>query len=234
MLDNAVSSDHLDLSWMDEYNRMLDDQSIPIPEVQTTICAISMFISADTNAIVHVQKEDIRLELLDNGRGSRLSEPQVLQFIQSKRDQSFSCGKTFDNTRAGEDGGAPNTMGSVRYKLENMMVYFVSLDTKQLPHYVHTDIHHDVFFRILSMPGEIIVPPSILFFHSINRIYFVFREMDRIRPPVLSILKCKATHDKMNAASASKKHTKRVRISPDLHEYSQDGYRKTAKLRLSA
>jgi hypothetical protein len=54
----------------------------------------------------------------------------------------------------------------------------------------------DLFFRVLPMYDEIVVPSSLFIFHSINALYFVFKERPS-KPllPLKSILKTRKGYE---------------------------------------
>lgn len=202
--------DNLDLSWTEEYNRTLNSQAIPFCEPMQNILLHFIYIGS-TSEITKVITEPCSLEILDNGSGSCLSELRILQLIQVKR-----------------------TLQDVMYKLDDILLYFVTLDPNHLADYAKAPSWTHSFFKSnSSMPSNIIVPPSIFIFHSCNSIYFVFKEMVLVEPATNNRL-LHHLPSILKKGPSNKKTTKRVRISPDTpYLNNQDKLtkvRKTAKI----
>jgi hypothetical protein len=109
---------------------------------------------------------------------------------------------------------------SKKYKLMDVLLYHVDLEPQHIQSYSQTE---DVlnsskpFFKTLPIVDEIHIPTSIFIFHSLNSVFFVYKEVDTgsHNHTIKSILKkqsviCEPTH----------KHTKKVRISIDEPEYN--------------
>jgi len=154
--------DELDLSWTEEYTNMFD---MPIckPLDQIKIC----FLYVNTHhRIEKVTCEIYPLELSADGQNSFLSENKLIEIMQQKRQY---------NER--------------RYKLEEILGYFVTIEPCQLYGYAKDSTGFTDFLKVIPVLGNIHVPSSIFIFHSCNSIWFLFREMTLIQPSVIPLLR---------------------------------------------
>ena len=221
--------DHLDLSWTESHIRTMNSKTILSPELMTNINI--HFVYINTNAeIVKVIKENHPLQQIDNK--CVLPEHLVLQFIQTKRQDK-----------------------DTRYKLVDILSFIVTLGSEHINRFTQNNDIIEDFMKTISIPGEIEILPSIIIFHPLNTIYFIFREMVLVtskpqvisKPQVNSSSKIDPKKTSENAipssilktgendkGARSKKMTKRVRISDDLPTFKSGTplSGKTAKIRI--
>jgi len=140
---------------------------------------------------------------------SFISEQLVLQLIQSKK--------------MNDDLGR-------RYKLDDILLHFVTLDPANLfdyaKHVSDSSSSSSSFLKTLHFPGEIVVPPTLFIFHPLNTIYFIFSELTLVpQKPLVSILK---NPEKRTST------TKKVRIVENDMPIRKvgAGFAKTAKIRI--
>lgn len=108
----------------------------------------------------------------------------------------------------------------IRYKLKDILVYLVKLEPGSVQEFsqaVHLEPYIDTFLKPLPILDDISFDPTMYMFHNINSIFIIFQE------PIVptSILK----------NGASKKSTKKVRISPDISVVNESSNNKTHKQR---
>ena len=80
-------------------------------------------------------------------------------------------------------------MNNINYKLDDILLYCVDLESENLQNYSKNDNFHDIsrtFFKVCPIFDPIMMPDSIFIFHSINNVYFLFKEIERKTPPVIS------------------------------------------------
>ena len=207
----------LDLAWTEEYTDVLSDRSIcqlvPMKSIRLHFLYIGL-----QNTLDHMELETLSL---DNSDGKTcIQETQVLQLVQSKRERV--CG---DGRR-------------LRYRLYDMATYFVTIDPKQLVDYASGGLTGGDFFETSSVFGAITVPLSMSIFHSVNAIYFMFKEMTpMVKDVPRSILKVAGQSGTGGGPGGRKKTVKRVRICSttticdDVVDTGFSGARKTAKVR---
>jgi hypothetical protein len=177
----------LDTSWILEeeskYYSLLDK------EPMQNINCYFIYIGSD-NSIQKVNKSSekiVNLNESDNSKKGILNN-RILQIIQNK--------KFLENGN--------------RYKLINLMNFFIDIESKQLVEF--SSISFDLssfnlrFFKEVNIFGNIIIEPSISIFHSFNSLYFFFKEDEYLIKPIRSILK---KSDKISS-------TKKVRIFDDI------------------
>ena len=191
----------LDLSWTKEY---IQTDSIHVREPMSKIKIHFVYID-NYSKIDRVLSEYYPLDIFENdsNSGSILSQSRLLQIIQSKR-------QILDK----------------RYKLDDILLYFITMDSGQLHSFVQdkTNVGKSEYLQSKQIPCNIVVPSSIFIFHSMNSIYLIFREMTLVSSlPKYTIDKKEKTEVKMKSclktntgsASDTKKTTKRVRICDD-------------------
>jgi hypothetical protein len=162
----------LDTSWILEeelkYYSLLDK------EPMQNINCYFIYIGSDNN-IQKVNKSSEKIVYLCESNNSKkgILNNRILQIIQNK--------KFLDNGN--------------RYKLINLMKFFIDIDPKQLIEF--SSISFDLssinfqFFKEVNIFGNINIDPSIFIFHSINSLYFFFKEDEMLVKPIRSILKNK-------------------------------------------
>jgi hypothetical protein len=200
MENNTV--DHLDLSWTHHYKRFIKSQTILDRELMESISITCIYVNTRSE-VDHVLRETHNLVFDPSSTGSILPEKTVLQIIQSKKQRL-----------------------DYRYKLDDMLSYFITIDPINLPKYSTTDLEENKKNTILTSipsPTDIWIPPSFFIFHPINTIFFIFRQLVRV-VPLQSILK-----STVGNSDHSKKVTKRVRISSVLPKHTRST---TNKLRI--
>lgn len=182
----------LDLSWTKEY---IKNDSIHIREPMSKIKIQFIYINNQSN-VEKMMYEYYPLDIFENEStsGSILSQNRLLQIIQSKR-------QLLDK----------------RYKLDDILLYFITMDSTQLGSFVQDGTIDAI--QTLQIPCDIIIPSSIFIFHSINTIYLIFREVTLVTEPPKKIKSC------LKSENTIKKSTKKVRIFDDTI------IRKTIKMR---
>ena len=181
------SDSELNMSWENEFIRSTDCEITYSPEPMDKIRVQLLFVNSQNqihNSSVHTYPLTI---LNDSSSGSELSESSIMRIITSNRH--------FQNKR---------------YQCENISLYCLSIEPEHLfnnvlkPDFI---IDHKPYFKTFYIPQNIHIPPSLFIFHSVNSIWVIFRELERvIIPPPKQIV---------SSIKSSNKKTKRVRISND-------------------
>jgi hypothetical protein len=178
MLDND-----LDISWIDKHNKLHNIDKNYCREPMDTISMHCIFVSSQ-NVIEKISSG--KIDIIDN----RIPKEKILKIIQDNKSMS------------GGDGGG----SGAKYKLLDIMVYNVDLESQYIQEFVQNDsIDNGRFCKICPIVDDIVIMPSIFIFHSLNAIYFMFQEIEVVLNPVIKpILKI--------GGDNIKKHTKKVRI----------------------
>ena len=114
-------------------------------------------------------------------------------------------------------------LNKIRYKLEDILVYLVALEPSKIKEFSNTqDIssYSVSFLKKLPILDDVKFEPTLYMFHHINSIFIFFQEPDTL-PSTKSILK--------KGTLLNKKHTKKVRISPDVSFSTTPNSNKTHK-----
>jgi hypothetical protein len=79
-----------------------------------------------------------------------------------------------------------------KYKIQDVLLYNVSLNPENIQSYSKTDDllkSSSKFLEPLSIVNDFIIPPSIFIFHKINSLFFIFKQVQEVKPMPKSILK---------------------------------------------
>lgn len=180
------SDTELNMSWEDEFIRSTDCEITYSPEPMDKIRIQLLYVNTE-NQIHHSEIQSHPLTIISDLSGSEFSDSAIMRIIMSNRN--------FQNKR---------------YKCESISQYCLSIEPTKLFDNPHVCIDHKPYFKTIDLPRTIHIPPSLFIFHSINSIWFLFRELELIKPtiqPIVSIIK--------NPSNTQPKKTKRVRISSE-------------------
>ena len=76
-------------------------------------------------------------------------------------------------------------VGYLKYKLIDILLYNINIDNKNINKIIDSiDTSNNSFLRVLSLFNEIVLEPSICIFHSINSLYFIFKETNLIKTDI--------------------------------------------------
>ena len=189
--DNILSTNtsDLDVSWINEQQRIQNIETNYCREPVTDIQVYSLYI----NKHLYIDKITRKKHPIGN---NILTRDAVLGIIQSNKSST-----------------------SKKYKLMDVLIYHVDLEPQHIQTFSQsTDIpaSSKPFFKVLPIVDEIVIPPSIFIFHSINSVFFVYKESDTCshNHTMKSILKQTST----NYALPRPTHTKKVRISMETQQ----------------
>jgi hypothetical protein len=211
-----MEDDDLDMSWLNEQERIQNIQSNYYREPMEIINMYFIYINQN-QYIEKILCEKYDLEIVSNG--SLLNKETLLKIIQNKKIKTLNT----------------------RYKLIDILQYHVELEPEHIQSYCKNGEHYpssQKIFKNISVFDEVFFSPSIFIFHGINCLYFIFQEVETIntknRKSMKSILKSYSIVDSKNQdREPCNKGTKKVKISTDTIYYS-DSYKtknKTRKMR---
>jgi hypothetical protein len=193
--DLENDSNDLDISWIQSHERFINIHKNYQREPTEAVSIYYLYI----NLNLEIEKIICEKETLDLSC-QNISKERVLQMVQNKK-----------------------KLGSTKYNLDNILIYNVTIESENIQKYVNSENIADVsqpFIKILPVIDEIKINPSIFIFHSLNSVFFFFKQCDNrdTFPITKSILK------RGNGTSAgpgpgpgtgnidAKKKTKKVRI----------------------
>ena len=196
-----IENEELDISWIDSHERENNINQNYYREPVGEIIMKCIYINK------HSEIEDVVSETYDitscgEENESVITKEEILYFIQRKKQIEHS-----------------------KYNLIDILVYCVDIEPEQIQNYSKNENNDEIsqkFMRTHSIFNEIVLPDSIFIFHSVNAVYFIFKERKSHLPPKMqpftpklrsllpvSILKREKT--KKNGLTISKgKHTKKV------------------------
>ena len=187
LIDNAILSDDLDLSWIEEDTRLSKISQNYFRENMKYIYTYCIYINKGLNIdkIVSSVQELSSICTVDSPEYG-LSKTVISDIIQAN--QILSTG--------------------IKYNLLDILVYNVDLEPENIQGFSKMDSLEKFtsrFLKTYSHGQDIIISPSIFIFHNLNSVYFIFQEVDTNLQPALK------TSDR------SKKKTKRVSIHTKNH-----------------
>jgi hypothetical protein len=213
--------------WLDHYDRLSNIAGNYTKEPQNSIEIFHVFINVN-DYIEKIESEHFVFQHTVDSDKRIISREQVIQIIErGKRKQKRTL---LDN---GE---------KTRYKLLDILVYHVNLETDQIQSYAKIDSNDSAmigdvasgFLKILNMPDEIVIEPSIFIFHEVNAVYFIFKESERnsghIHNSTLkSILKKNGTVSAKKNVDNKVRFTKRVVLNHREKNWKHGENRKTKR-----
>lgn len=217
-MNNISDTDHLDLSWTEQYIRTTESQTMYNKEPMSKINIQFIYVNTRSE-ICNTITESYPLKLNGGDDGSSiLSEQIIIPLTKSKGVITGSNGLL------------------MRYQLDDILLYCVTLDPTNVFDYINKPNDRLVddgkfFMKKMSIIDDIVVPPSLFIFHPLNTIYFIFREMVLVQ----DVISRKSTlKSAIMTKTGANKVTKRVRIATDLPKYRGKDMdnNKTAKIRI--
>lgn len=204
MQDEIESNDDLDMSWINEEERIQNMESNYYREPMEIINAYFVYINQN-QYIDKILCEKYDLEKKTDNSGSLLNKETLLQIIQTKKIKTLHS----------------------KYKLVDILQYHVDLEPEHIQAYskngeLDVDIKNSKFFKSIAIFDQVEFSPSIFIFHSINGLYFFFQEVEVEK---LKQIPRKSLKSILKPEIREPNKTKRVKISTDLVEYS-DQYKK--------
>jgi hypothetical protein len=190
----------LDVSWKYELNRTINSEDHPLRESLDYI-TIQYFYVSKQGSVIHTIVE--KHEFTDNGSGlddlslfRTMTNEKMLYLIQSKKMHN-----------------------GIRYKCMDSYLFLVDIEPNGILDFSR-DGSRGSFVQEVSLLKPVSFPPSIFVFHSVNRLYFIFREMTLVEPlnkVGRNMLGSEANKrlDGIVEDKSKKPSTKKVRISPD-------------------
>jgi len=180
---------------------------VTAPEVPATIRIISLLVDSQGTLIDRCQT------VVDVVGGGIVPESVVMGMIHGQRHQR------------------PDKK---RFQLDDIVTYFVPVTTTLFDWTRGSSMEDNDWMKTLpAIPMDIVVPPSLFIFHSIQCVWLLFREEVCVGhtslPPPLAISILKSAEFK--SSGGAKSHKKNVRISQELPRYkAMLSRRKTIKI----
>jgi hypothetical protein len=208
----------LDISWIHQHEKENSIDKNYCREPMNEITTYCVYINKELE-IEKVTTEKMAIQF------GMVSKERVLHFIQSKK-ESFT---------------------ETKYRLLDMLLYNVELEPENIQSYSISENFHDLskpFFKVLPAFDNVVIADSIFIFHSLNTLYFLFKEVERTPIQILKpILKKNKTHkiketeavDSGSSSSAAavasarstNNQTKKVLFHQECKEYDGEPLNKT-------
>ena len=181
--DSDIESD-LDISWIEEQEKLQQINANYFKEPMETIDIYFIYINTN-DYIEKINCMQHNLTIIDNN--SIIHNKDVINLIEQNK-----------------------YLSNNKYKIQDILLYNISLQPENIQSYSKNEQileSSSKFLEPLSIINDFIIPPSIFIFHKINSIFFIFKQLQEIKPMPKSILK-------PNVSSNDKpmQKTKKVRI----------------------
>jgi hypothetical protein len=142
----------LDTSWTNEVKKEIDIHKNYNKEPCEQINTIFIFVDIENNIHkINSSKEQIST-VADK---QMITKERLIQIIESKKREN----------------------PKIKYMLTNVLLYCNQIDTDDMCTYAKTDNIEEEGLQVLSIFNDAIIPESIFIFHSINAIYFIFKQV---------------------------------------------------------
>lgn len=145
------------MSWILEEEKLLKTEQNHPREHMDTISVYSLYLNCDSS-IEKVVTDMVTLDWNTEKTCKCISKERVLQLIQEKKKQQPSY---------------------IHYIYKESFMYLVNLEPEHIQSFVQNGTE-DSFLVKLPIVNDILVPPSIFIFHSMNAVYFIFQEIRSI------------------------------------------------------
>lgn len=181
--DSDIESD-LDISWIEEQEKLQQINANYFKEPMETIDIYFIYINTN-DYIEKINCMQHNLTIIDNN--SIIHNKDVINLIEQNK-----------------------YLSNNKYKIQDILLYNISLQPENIQSYSKNEQileSSSKFLEPLSIINDFIIPPSIFIFHKINSIFFIFKQLQEIKPIPKSILR-------PNVSSNDKpmQKTKKVRI----------------------
>lgn len=194
-LNNDLNNDTesvMDTNWIQEYDSLQSISTTPLRELMKYIGAYFVYINPN-DYIENILFETIDLEIDIDANFSIISKEAVLKVIQSKK-------KVLD----------------LKYKLVDILSFVIDIEPENIQSFNKTDLDDSrTFLKNIPIFNDICIDKSIFVFHTINSLFFFFKETENHarRFTLKSILK-KDSFDTVDNNNTSKK----VKIVENIRE----------------
>jgi hypothetical protein len=199
---------NFDVSWIEESERMCSIETNLLREKLSSIPMMFIYINQ------HLVIDSVEKEIL------------LLPDILGSTDLSFSHIIPKEKLIKLVKSKQKNTSSS-KYILKEILLYHVPLEPEQISSFITDSQEKETspFLRVFPIIEDIILPPSLFIFHSINGLYFFYYELlentvSKKNIQIKSILKSESSHTNMM--------TKKVKINIP-HETHRNHKRFTRK-----
>ena len=149
------------MSWILEEEKLLKTEQNHPREQMDSISVYSLYLNGDSS-IERVVTDTITLDWNTEKECKYIPKEQVLKLIEEKKKQQHP----------------------IHYIYKESFMYLVDLEPEHIQTYASTDASagtSDASFLVkIPVVGDILVPPSIFIFHSMNSVYFIFQEIRSI------------------------------------------------------
>ena len=215
-----MTSDNLDMSWINEYTRIHSVQQLMNREPIDDIVIQTIYMNHNLE-IKKINKELLSLTSINGNRG--ITKEQLMNIVQDKTNRRTPELGTSVGVRllSGDGMTSQDNILHGKYKLFDCVIYTIDLDPKEIQKYINSDSNNIGKLKSISIENDIIIRPSLFIFHSLHSIFVLLQET--VEPIMKSIIK------NTGQLSDKHKHTKKVRIIEPIQNRKPGKMNKTRK-----
>lgn len=194
-MDEIENQSSLDTSWMNEIEKEISINTNYDKEFCNEINMYFLFVDVDNN--IHKVSSDKETLTMREDACRIITKERLLQIIEAKKREN----------------------PKIKYRLNSMLLYCNETNPNDIRTYAKTseltEISKNVL-NVLSIFNDVVIPKSIFVFHSINAVYFIFKQVPiknvvvRVSNNIKSILKVKTKHAKPALNGGDHSVTKKV------------------------
>ena len=148
--------DSFDTSWIEESERMCSIETNLLREKLSSIPM--MFIYINENSVIDsIDKEILLLPELSSGLSHLIPKEKLLKLVKTKQKKTVSS----------------------KYILKDILLFHIPLEPEQISSFTNggIEVSESSFLHTYPIIEDILLPPSLFIFHSINCIYFFYHEI---------------------------------------------------------
>ena len=217
-----MEKDYLDTSWMNEVKKELSINTNYNKEPSAQINTYFLFVDVDNN--IHKVSSDKENLFIGEGNTTIITKERLIQIIENKKREN----------------------PKIKYRLANILLYCNEIEPNEIRNYAkneNMEENSNKGLKVLSIFNDIVIPPSIFIFHSINAIYFIFKQLKNknrakvnnnpavVANTIKSILKVKTKHAKSKTEGGEHNITKKVSFQDESsHDPSNQNQNESTKM----
>ena len=159
-MTDAAAEDGLDLSWLDTTKKILTADKNYDKEPSEYITFHFCYVNKDIQKIITEKHH-----------------------FSDKTHTSLSS--QFLNTLISEK----SKLNGLQYVCKSVSTFFVDLEPEHVQQFTKTTTYYDFFTKDIDLQQDLVCPPTIFVFHSLNSLFFLFEEAPPLELLPRSILK---------------------------------------------
>lgn len=160
-MSDIADGDDLDLSWLETTKKIINADKNYEKEPLEYVVFHFCYVNA-----TDIQKIITEKHYFSNNSQTSLSSQFLNTLVQTK-----------------------SKLNGLQYMCKSVSTFFVDLEPEHIQPFAKTNAYYDFFTKTIDLTQDLICPPTIFVFHSLNSLFFLFEETPPIELLPRSILK---------------------------------------------